>query len=357
VQECRAVSIHTHPTAAAVSDNALLTLVDSVGKDGRTFKGSDVYFCVSAQSEHKTDAPKKAKRGVAFAAAHKVFSLDIDYGKVGHADAGYATRQEAEDALADFIRKVGLPLPTFIIHTGGGLHVHWAIAFPIPTADWQPIADDLSAACAKHGLLIDHGCTTDAAHLLRIPGTFNYKTGVPRPVNVIGGTQTCHLLDQIATPLAPYRGQTATPRSAPKNDNVFILPAAFTPEARDRVNKFFQQMGAEPDNALGAGIGAGPVNLDAVAKNCGFVADALATGGASQKEPLHTYAAVLAVFTEGGEADAHRMLSGRATYTPEAATALFERKQREVKEGTLGWVSCARISEGGATPVKHAHYF
>jgi hypothetical protein len=51
--------------------------------------------------------------------------------------------------------------------------------------EWQPFADAIKAAFKTAGLLFDAGVTGDAARVLRVPGTQNWKYGEPRPVRLL----------------------------------------------------------------------------------------------------------------------------------------------------------------------------
>ena len=43
----------------------------------------------------------------------------------------YETMTEALDAIEAFRNKVGLPFPSIIVGSGGGLHIYWLLAEPI----------------------------------------------------------------------------------------------------------------------------------------------------------------------------------------------------------------------------------
>ena len=72
------------------------------------------------------------------------FWLDIDCGQDKAATGkGYATLEEAEDALKQFYRDTGLPEPTHIVHSGSGLHAHWVVDAKILGDTWQSHARQL----------------------------------------------------------------------------------------------------------------------------------------------------------------------------------------------------------------------
>ena len=85
-------------------------------------EGTEVYF---ACAEYETPDSREA----ANASGAWAFWMDIDCGedKAG-AGKGYATVEDAEIALSKFCQDTGLPKPTHIVHSGGGLHVYWVVA-------------------------------------------------------------------------------------------------------------------------------------------------------------------------------------------------------------------------------------
>jgi hypothetical protein len=145
----------------------------------------DIYFCLSQQSERKP-----GKKPGSFVAARKgdnallLKSLWIDI-DVKAPPNGYASPGEAWEALTIFRRAVGLPRPSALVKSGGGLHVYWISKTPLSRERWRPLADALKNATAKHDLRCDAGCTVDAARILRVPQTWNCKTEARRPVQLV----------------------------------------------------------------------------------------------------------------------------------------------------------------------------
>jgi len=107
------------------------------------------------------------------------FFVDLD---------GYESKKAAATALSDFINATGLAelgIPT-IVDSGGGLHAYWPLQQDIPVNIWKPLAEDLKRLCKQFDFRIDNSVTSDAARILRMPGTFNSKPkyGSPRPVRI-----------------------------------------------------------------------------------------------------------------------------------------------------------------------------
>lgn len=87
----------------------------------------------------------------------------------------YADREAALEDLRRFTRKSGLR-PSIIISSGEGLHVYYVLDEAISVVEWKPRAQRLQELCEKHGLKVDAPITTDAARVLRAPGT-THKNG------------------------------------------------------------------------------------------------------------------------------------------------------------------------------------
>lgn len=126
--------------------------------------GEDVYFGCAAFA---TKESRKAENVLHL----KSFWIDLDCGE----GTAYATQQDGWTALAALCEATHLPAP-FVVNSGGGLHVYWALETPLLVDVWSIYACRLVELCAAAGLSIkDPGCSTDPARILRVPGTFNYK--------------------------------------------------------------------------------------------------------------------------------------------------------------------------------------
>ena len=128
--------------------------------------------------------------------------LDVDCGE----GKAYPTHTDAEIAIDEFARKIGLPQP-LLVNSGRGLHCYWILQSPIPHALFTRLALALRAACIKHGVAADHGVTIDSARVLRLPGTHNRKyDGEPLPVDYYSDVNQAPVvtLDSVATALQPY---------------------------------------------------------------------------------------------------------------------------------------------------------
>jgi hypothetical protein len=179
----------------------------------------DIYACQSSQREAQEMLTKKSGykyfkpvRLQENAVALKAFFLDIDVKPAiaGKIVKGYPTMAEAVTALGAFIKATGLPKPSMMIQSGGGLHVYWVVDRALSPHDWYPLACALVEATKRHGLLLDDAVTTDAARVLRIPDTFNRKSDPPRAVRIAGTpTDFDYSVERIEKSLEPYKVATA----------------------------------------------------------------------------------------------------------------------------------------------------
>jgi hypothetical protein len=145
--------------------------------------GQDVYF---ALAKFESDVNRKKENVKAL----KSFWVDIDCGeakavvdpKSGRPD-GYIDQTTAIEELAKFCKLVGLPIP-LLVNSGRGIHAYWPLTRDVTRAEWEPVAERLAELCRIHKFYADPN-VFEAARILRIPGTLNFKEDPPLPVEVI----------------------------------------------------------------------------------------------------------------------------------------------------------------------------
>ncbi len=127
----------------------------------------DVYFALAT---FKTDDSREAVN----ASYIKSLFIDMD---------GYASKKEAASALSAFLARTQLDRfgTPWVVASGGGLHCYWALEQPVEIARWKPVGEALKRLCKKEALAIDMTVPADAARILRVPGTFNFKPKYPEP--------------------------------------------------------------------------------------------------------------------------------------------------------------------------------
>lgn len=108
------------------------------------------------------------------------FFVDLDVGK------GYDTKQDAINALNNFMEAQGLPPPA-VIDSGNGIHAYWLFDEDIPVAIWKVYADKFKRLCLNNNLHIDRVVTADVARIMRAPETFNHKSSPPKATGFLNG--------------------------------------------------------------------------------------------------------------------------------------------------------------------------
>lgn len=130
-------------------------------------KKYDVYFALAS-----FDAPDS--RLAENARYIRTVAIDMD---------GYASKKDAAQALDVFLGKTKLDSfgTPWIVASGGGLHCYWAFEDAVTIEAWKPVAENLKRLCKREGLVVDMTVTADAARVLRIPGTMNFKKKYAEP--------------------------------------------------------------------------------------------------------------------------------------------------------------------------------
>ena len=116
----------------------------------------------------------------------KSLFVDLDVGEdKAELGKGYATKEEAEKALDEFVEKTLLP-PVIKVDSGNGIHGYWPLDKDLTIKEWEPYADKFYDLCLKHKLLVDSSVMCDAARIMRSPDSINYKKGrAPAPAKLL----------------------------------------------------------------------------------------------------------------------------------------------------------------------------
>jgi uncharacterized protein (DUF927 family) len=248
-------------------------------------QGVDAYFALATFIDGSA-------RKVDNASHLRSFFLDLDCGT----GKPYVDQPAAAQAVAIFLQATGLPSPT-LVNSGGGLHVYWPLTEDVPVIVWQAHAKSLKRLCAQHSLHADPAVTADAARILRIPGTQNFKNGMSRPVQIIAAGIAVSLAD--FTKLLP---PAPVDLSAAK---MFGMDES----SRDLA-------GGDYPTCNFAKI----AKLSVTDKGCGQIKHALQNAH-TLEEPLWRGVLSIAVRCEDGSKAIHRVSSGHPEYTAEATEA------------------------------------
>lgn len=267
---------------------------------------ANCYFALASyqQGWHEGPGGKMRLRTRENAAALKALWMDIDF------KGGYEDAKAAVAAVAGFCRAVGMPAPTLVVGSGGGIHVYWTLSKAISAGEWDDLAGALKDAALRHGLKFDAMCTADRARILRAPFTRNHKTTPPRSVSILIDRAGDVSPDALRTAL----GQWVMPELGGK------VPAALRAVT-----------GAEEE--LGGGVGQEfpPSFMKLVVERCEVMKAQLSTGGKDSAEPLWNNTLLLSQFCEDGEEYAHRLSQGHPDYDKKETDYKFQQKKGAAK--------------------------
>ena len=143
------------------------------------------------------------------------FFLDIDCGldkatpdKHGRIK-GYIDQPTGMQALKDLCKTLNLPRPS-VVNSGRGWHVYWTLTEPVSKDQWLPVAVAFKALCLKHKFIVDPAVPADAARILRVPGTKNFKGNPAHDVELLHLANPITFDDFAARlgPIAPVKTHT-----------------------------------------------------------------------------------------------------------------------------------------------------
>lgn len=136
--------------------------------------GRDVFYAMATFEDGSSRKTSNVKQ------VRSLF-VDLDCGPF----KPYENQTSAIVALKEFCKSSGMPRP-FTVNSGGGVHAYWPFGTPVSREEWIPVATALKQLCETHDLHADPAVTADAARILRIPGTSNFKEEEPRSVKILG---------------------------------------------------------------------------------------------------------------------------------------------------------------------------
>lgn len=251
----------------------------------------------------------------------KALYIDVDF-------KAYSNKNAATAAMVAFINDSGMPTPSYIVMSGGGYHMYWALDTAISKADWDPLARGLRELTKDKGLRCDYQVTVDSARILRMPGTRNYKIpGSPRDCFIMGGSQALYSVASMHEVLDGYTVQL--PAGMPEG---FHVP--------DNVIQMFAGVNSKQDLTSYP-----PFYFGHVLTGCAVVASSLARGGAGDEYPLWKNLLHLASFAEDGHEFIHKLSEKGAGYSHESTEARFlESLNAAMNDSRMGPTTCATFS-------------
>ena len=278
--------------------------------EGKKQQHHNVFFATGTYTEQRLAKDTQFK---------KALYVDIDTG----IDKPYSTKKQAVGEVARFIKESKFLKPSIIVDSGNGVHVYWTLDKPVALDTWVALANALESMCEQHHLLVDSKVTTDAARILRVPGTVNYKnTDDPRRSTVLMSTTTEY---PVATVSQSLIGTTSTALELLKGTVSDDLDMDTT-------------YGDEPRFAAH------------MIEKCGVLGDTNLTGGEGQDEPFWMFQLQLLAFCEDGHDYLHTMSDGHASYDFNRTEKKFAIQKQKVIEKKVGPILCKTL--GKSAPDK-----
>jgi hypothetical protein len=288
----------------------------------------DIYFCLSTQSENRGTRSRKNARALR--------SLWVDLDVDPDNPKKYPTVKAAFEELINFCRLLEIPLPSFVVRSGGGLHAYWVSDRDLTVTEWQPYADVLKTAATASGMKLDLAVTGDAARILRFPGTTNWKYDEPQPVKLLENSN----------------GQQHNFAEVFKKIFLdFPMSARLRTDTRKiSVADSFKHL--DPRHTLNDGIvirTAPLLPFEPIKAECAWLRDVHDTGGEHYDNNFWHASVLCATFLEDGHDLAHEFSKGYPRYLPAETEDLWERKNRDRQEKDIGWPYCKTIEGYGCT--------
>jgi len=266
-------------------------------------EGFDAYFALATFEEPNSRKVDNVKQ-------LKAMFLDLDCGP----SKDYISQEEAIKALRGFCRQFSLPKP-LLVNSGRGVHVYWFLKESVSLVEWLPVAERLKKLCTDNNLLADPAVTADAARVLRIPFTHNYKTNPPSPVNFFGMSMPDRVdFDQFAELLGDDPIPVPKMLAEPMGSNAVMDALIGNKENEFKTILIKTQAG----------------------KGCDQLKH-LITNQAETSEPLWRAGLSIAKFCIDGDKAAHAISKHHPEYTPQATA-----KKMDLIKGPY---TCAKFDE------------
>lgn len=247
------------------------------------------------------------------------FFVDLDVGE----DKDYKSKEEANNALDEFVKASGLPKPTKL-DSGRGMWGWWPFGIDIPIDEWKLYADKFKKLCIDKGLKIDPSVTSDKARITRAPNCLNYKTSPPSETKVISDAIVIHNFDDFKAMLGEEELSVA--------DILKSIPKGLSEEEK-KLNKNF---GYSFSNLV--------LNSYKTSdKGCAQIKHII-DHASSLTEPIWRAGLTIAVNCDDWETAIHKMSEGHPGYTPEATIAKIN-SMPEGKDTRKVFTTCDGFNE------------
>jgi hypothetical protein len=310
-------------------------------------QGNDAWYAVASFKEAVPNGTDKhgnikyaGERTQANAEAFRAFWIDADVRRQGDKKGSnvYETREAADAWLDGFTASVGLPPPNLVVNSGYGYHRYWVLEDPMTRNEWQPYANALAATLSKHGFKCETGISSDAARILRPPGTLNFKAGAPGvPVTAVsdrGDYPNYLVLDK----LKPFLGASGASTTVGKGSS---------PLASGGPAPIFANNPQQPNMnaAANSNVPHEPRFFGEIATKCPQVQKSLLTNGNGDPYQLWYLGFLsLAHHCEDGADFVHDIGKGDPRYSQPATEAAVAQIAKEKAKKDMGPPTCASFN-------------
>lgn len=179
-----------------------------------------------------------------------VFTRRDKYGTAEYCNKTAAIWADYDNAqLADVkerISNAGIPQASIYINSGHGIHAYWLLEQPATVKQALPIVKGIVKRTGADTR------ATDAARVMRLPGTINHNRSKPVPCHIVEHNTIKYTIDQLAAFKADYKPSIEKPGQIPELDNSSRpciknlakgVPAGKRNFAQGRLIKYLQQQG------------------------------------------------------------------------------------------------------------------
>lgn len=288
--------------AASATDTGLkqqkLNSIDAIVKYvERERKGHDVYYATGTYKTKRVAAECTFKRSI---------YVDLDCGP----KKPYASKRDALTSLLTFCKN-HFVLPSIIVDSGGGVHAYWTFVTEVPTQRWAALAGALKTRCLEENLQIDPTVTSDAARILRVPNTINYKHGMPQTTKVFHESEKDYPIEDLEQKLSVARRASLS-------------------------------LVVDNDDLSGGMAKAKEYSAELIIARCPMYKDAMETGGKGLPEQLWMQQLHVLAYCKDGEEFAFKISEGYEGYA-ETETRMKWNRQLANKESS-GPTRCSTFS-------------
>lgn len=260
---------------------------------------TNVFFAVGAYASDRKHPTNK-----------RALFLDLDAKSFG-------SKAGALQGLSAWLRTTGVVAPSIYVDSGRGIHVYWCLDRDINLDAWRAIAGKLKERCVSAGFNADPTVTADAARILRVPGTLNHKESPPIPCRVLKDTGTSYDPAVLLRSLIPVVSSAAS-----------LLSGSVGAD----------DLGSAPSSASYPAV---PYYGAEIARKCGVMGEAVATGGKDHTEPAWRHLLSLLTFCEDGKELIHPISKGHAGYTEASTEAKYAQVLKLKEDGKLKPILCS----------------